>query len=195
MDPLQILGLVLLSLFVLSLVTGKHSSLLALGALTAFLAVLVGVAHLIYAGFNPVVLAAVVAAGAALVILMRRDSAEEEDDVVMEEDCMKLGEGLKILPLDARAAIGKVLKKSLNYHELCIHTYYIYKGKGVLVGKDIVMALRLFITTPPEVAIRICRMLSKFGYPCAVDTDVVKDVYFKFKPEQTQPTATATQHI
>jgi hypothetical protein len=188
-DPLQILGLVLLSLFVLSLITGKHSILLALCTFTAFLAVLVGVAYLIYAGFNPVVLAAVVAAGAALVILMRRDSAEEEDDVVMEKECMKLGDGLKVLPLDARAAIGKVLKKSLNYHELCFH---IYKGKGVLGGKDIVMALRLFILTPPEVAIRICRMLSKLGYPCAVDTDVVKDVYFKFKPE---PTTTAAQRI
>jgi len=191
MDPLQILALVLLSLFVLSLIAGKQSSLLALGVLTALLAVLVGVAYLIYVGFNPAVLAAVVAAGAAFVILTRRDSAEEEDDVVMEEDCMNLGEGLKVLPPDARAAIGKVLKKSLSYHKLCFH---IYKGRGVLGGKDIVMALRLFITTPPEVAIRICKKLSKLGYPCAVDTDVVKDVYFKFKPE-IRPTTTAAQHI
>ena len=191
MDPLQILALVLLSLFVLSLIAGKQSSLLALGALTAFLAVLVGVAYLIYASFNPVVLAAVVTAGAVLVILTRRDSAEEEDDVVMEEDCMKLEEGLKVLPLAARAAIGKVLKKSLNYHELCFH---IYKGRGVLGGKDIVIALRLFITTPPEVAIRICKKLSKLGYPCAVYNGALDYVYFKFKPE-IRPTTTAAQHI
>jgi hypothetical protein len=194
MDPLQILALVLLSLFVLSLITGKQSSLLALGALTAFLAVLVGVAYLIYVGFNPTVLAATAVAGLAGWIMLRAEGAEEEDaeedDVVMEEECMKLEEGLKILPPDASVAIRKVLKKTVNYHKLCFH---IYKGKGVLGRKDIVMTLRLLITTPPEVAIRICRKLSKLGYPCAVETEVVKNVYFKFKPER--PTATATQYI
>jgi hypothetical protein len=178
-DTLQFLGLVLLSLFVLSLITGSYSGLLALGALAAVLAVLVGAIYLFYAGFSPAVAVAVVAAVAALVILMRISSAGEEDDVTMEEECIKLEDGLKILPPDVRTAIRKILKKPASYHELCFH---IYKGRGVPGGKDIVMTLALYIT-PPEIAIRICKMLSKLGYPCAVETDVMRRVYFKFKED------------
>jgi hypothetical protein len=195
MDLLQFLGLVLLSLFVMSLFTGRHSHLLAVGVLTALIAVLVGIGYLFYAGFSPAVAAAVVAAGAALVVLMRRSSAKEEDDVTMEEECIKLEDGLKILPPDAGTAVKKVLKKPASYHELCFH---IYKGKGVPGGKDIVMTLFLFATSDEKV-IRICKMLSKLGYPCAVETDVLPRVYFKFKPDkqpaQPQPTTTETLRL
>jgi hypothetical protein len=197
MDLLQISAVVLLFLFVLSLVAGSYSGLLALGVLAAVLAVFVGVVYLFYVGFSPAVAAAVVAAGAALVVLTRRSSAGEEDDVTMEKECIKLEDGLKILPPDARDAITKVLKKPASYHKLCFH---IYKGKGVPGGKDIVMTLFLF-ATPPEIAIRICKMLSKSGYPCAVETDVVRHVYFKFKEDienrkpKTSPPDLPMQHI
>jgi len=65
MDLLQFSALILISLFILSLFSGRHSDLLAVGLLSALLAAFIGVAYLFYVGFNPVVVAAVVAAGAA----------------------------------------------------------------------------------------------------------------------------------
>jgi hypothetical protein len=172
------LWLVLISLLILSLFTGRVVKL-------SMLAALAGAAFLFYVGFS--LAAAAVAAVAALAVLARRKSAEEEDDVAVEKECMPLKEGLKILPLDARAAVKKVLKKPADYHELCIH---IYRGRGVAGGRDLVMVLDLF-TALSETLVRICRRLGELGYPCAVDVDNAR-VYFKFKPDKTQP---AAQHI
>jgi len=82
MDLLQISALILISLFILSLISGRHSDLLAVGLLSALLAVFIGAAYLFYVGFNPVVVAAVVAASAAIVIMLRRYSIDDIIEVL-----------------------------------------------------------------------------------------------------------------
>jgi MFS family permease len=64
-------ALYLLALFVLLLLAGSHSDLLSLGVFTALVAVLVGVGHLLFVGFNPLVFVAVVASGVALAVMVR----------------------------------------------------------------------------------------------------------------------------
>jgi len=165
MDPLQILALVLLSLFVLSLVTGKQSSLLALGALTAFLAVLVGVAYLIYVGFNPIVLAATAVAGLAGWIMLRADGAEEEkkekkplsDIRLVEEECVPMEEGIDKLPEVKKALSGVVWFGGLD--EICYRTY---EGEDVPGGRAEVVVLK-FLFTPVEIAVKIMSALERRG--------------------------------
>jgi hypothetical protein len=164
-DPLQFLGLVLLSLFVLSLIAGKQSSLLALGALTAFLAVLVGVAYLIYAGFNPVVLAATAVAGLAGWIMLQADGAEEKkkekkplfDIRLVEEKCVPMEEGIDRLPEVKKALSGVVRFGYLN--KICYRTY---EGEDV-PGRRAETVFLVFLLTPVEIAVKVMSALERHG--------------------------------
>ena len=164
MDFLHISALALLSLFVLTLIAGKQSSLLALGALTAFLAVLVGVAYLIYAGFNPVVLAATAVAGLSGWVMVRAGSTEEKkkkkplfDIRLVKEECVPMEEGIDKLPEVKKALSGVVRFGYLD--QICYRTY---EGEDVPGGRAETVFL-VFLLTPIEIAVKIMSALERHG--------------------------------
>jgi hypothetical protein len=195
MDPLQILGLVLLSLFFLSLLSGKQSSLLALGALAAFLAVLAGVAYLFYAGFNIIVLAATAVAGLAGLIIMsavKEESTEEKetkkplfDIKLVNEKCVPLEDGVKTLPPNVASAIEKVIGMPSRVYKLCVQTY---EGEDVPGGRAEVMALKMLFA-PEMIVVRLLSALGELGlHPSAQSRELGWVVYFQ-KPKPLENSA------
>jgi len=197
----------LLALFAFGLIAGRddviEGAVFVSAALLFFGLLIVGGAVLLAAGFfllatllvaaylfytaDPIIKAAVVAAAAAGLAALTRRRSEKEEDVVIEEDCMPLKEGLRVLPLDVRTVIKKVLKRPAGHDRLCFH---VYRGSGVAGGRDLVMMLELSALS--ETIARINKMLNELGYPSVADADTGR-IYFKFKPDkpltQIQPAA------
>jgi predicted lipid-binding transport protein (Tim44 family) len=183
---LQLLAGVLILMFILTLIGGGN--ILTLGVFAAFLAVLVGIAHMFYAGFDPYVALAVVAAAAAGALLMRLNAADAEErerkplfDVrLADEKCVPLEEGVKALPAKAAEVVREVLGTVGRLNELCFQAY---EGGDVSGGRSEAAVFKLFFV-PDAVAMRLARMLSELGPVSAVRRGLVWYVYFAHRQEK-----------